>query len=145
MPYTNEDLRHPTVTVYSLSWNTDSQWSNIPEIGGVYTDTVHINVNDLHDVGNYTFDVTFRIGEGRQLGLLFVDVVLTDIDFFKSNVTYCMGQFNNNKGAKLFAQFVLNHFVETETWEVCPSFEPVVYINGDPFALDGVEIVSDFI
>ena len=133
------------MTNYSLSWHTYSQWGDISEIGGIYTDTVHINVGDLHNVGNYTFDVAFRVGDGRQLGLLFVDVLLTDVDFFQTKVTYCMGQFYKNKGAKLFAQFVLNHFIETETWEVCPSFEPVDYINGDPFTLDGDEIVSDLI
>jgi hypothetical protein len=56
-----------------------------------------------------------------------------------------MGQFHTNKGAKLFAQFALNHFIETETWSVCPSFEAVDYIDGDPHTLGGDEIVSELI
>lgn len=126
---------------YVLSWDSYSQWAPTDdEIGAIYSDCVHI-----HAIGNVQFQVTFRVGTGRQLGLLFTDVVCIDNDFYQNKVTYCMGQFHTNKGAKLFAQFSLNHFVETETWLVCPSFEPVDYINGDPYTLAGVEIVSDII
>jgi hypothetical protein len=131
-----------TLSRYNLSWDCYSSWMpKDDEIGGIYTDSVHFDTVD-----DYHFAVSFRIGEGRQLGLLFAEVVMiypNRID--TSKLHYCMGQFNTNKGAKLFAQFALNHFIETETWSVCPSFECVDYIDGDPHTLGGDEIVSGLI
>lgn len=110
------------------------------EIGGIYTDYVH-----FWAVGNYKFEVAFRVGEGRTLGILFCEVNVTDSEFYTHKRHYAFGQFYTNKGAKLFAQFALNHFIETETWSVCPSFECVEYLNGDPHTLAGDEIVSELI
>jgi hypothetical protein len=128
-----------TLSRYTLSWDSYSSWApNDNEVGGIYTDSVHFDTVD-----DYHFAVSFRVGEGRQLGLLFAEVVMVypnRIDTGKLH--YCMGQFHTNKGAKLFAQFALNHFIETETWSVCPSFEAVDYIDGDPHTLAG-EIVSE--
>ena len=127
-----------TLSRYNLSWDCYSQWGE-PELGGIYTDCVHFDTVD-----DYHFAVSFRVGDGRQLGLLFAEVVMiypNRID--TSKLHYCMGQFNTNNGAKLFAQFALNHFIETETWSVCPSFECVDYIDGDPYGQTGDEIVSD--
>ena len=130
------------MTNYSLSWHTYSQWApQDDEVGGIYTDSVHFDALD-----EYHFVVSFRIGEGRQLGLLFAEVVMiypNRVDTSTQN--YCLGQFYKNEGAKLFAQFALNHFIETETWAVCPSFEPIDYIDGEPCTLGGDEIVSDLI
>jgi hypothetical protein len=131
-----------TLSRYTLTWDCYSQWTpKDDEIGGIYTDSVHFDtVDEFHYV------VSFRVGEGRQLGLLFAEVVMiypNRID--TSTLHYCMGQFHTNSGAKLFAQFALNHFIETETWSVCPSFECVDYIDGDPCTLGGDEIVSDLI
>ena len=124
---------------YNLSWDCYSQWGE-PELGGIYTDCVHFDTVD-----DYHFAVSFRVGDGRQLGLLFAEVVMVYPNIMTSKLHYCMGQFNTNKGAKLFAQFALNHFIETETWSVCPSFQCVDYIDGDPYTLGGDEIVSGLI
>lgn len=128
-----------TATRYNLSWDCYSQWMpKDDEIGGIYSNYVH-----FWTVDNYKFEVSFRIGEGRQQGLLFVEVNQTDPDFYVTKLHYCLGQFYKNSGAKLFAQFALNHFIETETWSVCPSFHAVDYIDGDPHTLMGEEIVSE--
>jgi hypothetical protein len=131
-----------TLSRYELSWDCYSQWEpKDDDIGGIYTDSVHFDTVD-----DYHFAVSFRVGEGRTLGVLFCEVVMiypNRID--TSKMHYCFGQFHTNKGAKLFAQFALNHFIETETWSVCPSFEAVDYIDGDPFTLTGDEIVSELI
>jgi len=130
-----------TLNRYTLNWEAYS--SHPPandEIGGIYTDYVH-----FYAVGGYKFEVAFRIGEGRQLGLLFAVVIMTNDQGDDSRMHYCLGQFYKNSGAKLFAQFALNHFIETETWSVCPSFEPVDYIDGEPYTLGGDEIVSELI
>ena len=128
-----------TLSRYNLSWDCYSQWGE-PELGGIYTDCVHFDTVD-----DYHFAVSFRVGDGRQLGLLFAEVVMVYPNIMTSKLHYCMGQFNTNKGAKLFAQFALNHFIATETWSVCPSFQCVDYIDGDPYTLGGDEIVSDLI
>ena len=130
-----------TLSRYELSWDCYSQWMpKDDEIGGIYSDYVH-----FHAVGDYKFEVAFRIGQGRQLGLLFCEVNVTEPDSYVTKRHYCFGQFYTNKGAKLFAQFALNHFIDTETWSVCPSFEPVDYIDGDPHTLEGNEIVSELV
>ena len=130
-----------TLSRYELSWDCYSQWMpKDDEIGGIYTDYVH-----FWAVGNYKFEVAFRVGEGRTLGILFAEVNVTDPEFYTHKRHYAFGQFHTNKGAKLFAQFALNHFIETETWSVCPSFECVDYLNGDPHTLGGDEIVSELI
>ena len=130
-----------TLSRYELSWDCYSSWMpKDTEIGGIYSNYVH-----FHAVGDYKFEVSFRIGEGRQLGLLFCEVNVTEPDSYVTKRHYCFGQFHTNKGAKLFAQFALNHFIETETWSVCPSFECVDYIDGEPYNLSGEEIVSELI
>lgn len=127
-----------TLAPCKLSWDAYWQWDGEPEIGGIYTDTVSFYTDD-----NYKFTVSFRVGEGRTLGLLFAEVVTTNPQFEMSKMHYCLGQFYRNSGAKVFAQFAFDHFMQTETWSACPSFNCVDYINGDPFTLSGEEIVSD--
>jgi hypothetical protein len=131
-----------TLNRYTLNWEAYSTWPPADDdIGGIYTDCVH-----FYAVGGYKFEVSFRIGEGRQQGLLFCEVVMVYPNRIDTNkLHYCMGQFYKNSGAKLFAQFALNHFIETETWSVCPSFQPVDYIDGEPCTLGGDEIVSEII
>jgi hypothetical protein len=126
---------------YTLTWDSYSQWApKDDEISGIYSNYVH-----FYAVGDVKFEVSFRVGEGRQLGLLFVDVVMSESGEYDHKMHYCLGQFYKNSGAKLFAQFALNHFIETETWSVCPSFQPVDYIDGEPCTLGGDEIVSELI
>ena len=130
-----------TLNRYTLNWEAYSSWPPTDdEIGGIYTDYVH-----FHAIGGYKFEVSFRIGEGRQLGLLFAVVIMTNDQGDDNRMHYCMGQFHKNSGAKLFAQFAMNHFIETESWSVCPSFEPVDYIDGEPCTLGGDEILSELI
>lgn len=121
-----------------LSWDTYWQWEGEPDVGGIYTDTVSFWTDD-----KYKFTVSFRVGEGRTLGILFAEVVTVNPQLEMRKMHYCLGQFYRNSGAKLFAQFALDHFIETETWSVCPSFHAVDYIDGDPFTLSGDEIVSE--
>jgi hypothetical protein len=121
-----------------LSWDAYWQWAGEPEIGGIYTDTVSFHTED-----NYKFTVSFRVGEGRTLGILFAEVVTVNPQFEMQKMHYCLGQFYKNSGAKVFAQFALDNFMQTESWSVCPSFQCVDYIDGDPFTLYGDEIISD--
>lgn len=127
---------------YTLEWDSYSYFApnDDTETGGIYSQKVTI-----HAVGDFKFEVSFRVGEGRTLGILFAEVVSIDNYNNVSESNYSFGEFTTNKGAKLFAQFALNHFIETETWSVCPSFESVDYINGDPYTLAGDEIVSTLI
>lgn len=127
-----------TTTPCKLSWDTYWQWEGEPDLGGIYTDTVSFWTDD-----KYKFTVSFRVGEGRTLGILFAEVVTVNPQLEMRKMHYCLGQFYKNSGAKLFAQFALDHFIETETWSVCPSFHAVDYIDGDPFTLSGDEIVSE--
>ena len=127
---------------YALKWDSYSYFAtnDETETGGIYSQKVTI-----HAVGDYRFEVSFRVGDGRTLGILFAEVVMIDNYSNVSESNYNFGEFTTNKGAKLFAQFALNNFIETETWSVCPSFEPVDYIDGDPYTLGGDEIVSTLI
>jgi hypothetical protein len=130
-----------TTSRYALNWEAYSQWAPADnEIGGIYSDYIHFDA-----IGGYHFAVSFRVGEGRQLGLLFCEVVTTNDVGDYDKLHYCMGQFYTNQGAKMFAQFALNNFIDTETWSVCPSFEPVDYIDGEPYTLKGEEIISEII
>ena len=124
---------------YQLHW--DAYFNSEPELGGIYTDCVHFDA-----LGDYHFAVSFRVGDDRQLGLLFCEVSITEPDEYLTKRHYCFGQFHTNEGAKLFAQFALNHFIETETWAVCPSFQPIEYNDGFPFEIiSGDEIISELI
>jgi len=125
---------------YTLQWDSYGHELNDDDIGGIYTDYIHFD-----SVADYHFAVSFRVGEGRQLGILFSEVVITTPEKWVEKRHYAFGEFMTNKGAKLFAQFALNRFIESEKWDVCPSFEPVEYTDGDPYTLGGDEIVSTLI
>lgn len=126
-----------TTSRYTLNWQ---QLGNRNQaLGNIYTQDVVIRTLD-----DCSYTVSFDVGDGRQLGLLFVKVKFQEGHYINT-LNYCLGQFRMNKGAKLFAQFALSNFVNTETWDVCPSFEPIDWIDGFPHALDGTEIVSDLI
>jgi hypothetical protein len=127
-----------TLSRYKLDWQNGTQWANFPELGDIYTDEV-----TFYTVDGYRYDVSFDVGSGRRLGVLFVTVDQQDPHGYNQTMHYCLGQFYNNQGAMLFAQFALNHFIETETWSVCPSFQAVDYIEGEPHTLGGDEIVSE--
>jgi hypothetical protein len=126
-----------TLSRYNLEWSA-TRGSEIPELGYIYTQEV-----TFYTVDGYRYDVSFDVGEGRRLGVLFVTVDQQDPQGYNQTMHYCLGQFYNNQGAIKFAQFALNHFIETETWSVCPSFEAVDYIEGEPPTLAGDEIVSE--
>ena len=128
-----------TMANYQLYW--DSYGNHEPELGGIYTECVHFNA-----IGGYHVAVSFRVGDDRCLGLLFAVVYITEPVDGVERRHYCFGQFHTNKGAKLFAQFALNHFIETETWAVCPSFQPIEYDDGIPIdIISGDEIISELI
>jgi len=127
-----------TLSRYTLNWINGTQWANFPELGSIYTDSVRI-----YSIDEAYYDVRFSVEDGRRLGLLFVEVASHDCDGYAYTRSYCLGQFHKNDGAIKFAQFALNHFIETETWSVCPSFQAVDYIEGDPHTLAGDEIVSE--
>lgn len=127
-----------TLSRYKLDWQNGTQWANFPELGDIYTDDV-----TFYTVDGYRYDVSFDVGSGRRLGILFVTVDQQDPQGYNQSMTYCLGQFYTNEGAMLFSQFALNHFIETEKWLVCPSFEAVEYIDGEPHTLAGDEIVSE--
>lgn len=129
------------VTAYTLQWESYSQWGVKPdEIGGIYSKDVKFYTCD-----GYRYCISFRVGEWRTLGILFVEVKQKDPNGYTSTLNYSLGQFHNNAGAIKFAQFALHHFIETETWSVCPSFQAVEYIGSDPYTLAGDEIVSELI
>jgi hypothetical protein len=128
-----------TLSRYTLNWVNGTQWENFPELGSIYTDQVSFHTVDNH----YRYNLSFFVNDGRQLGLLFVDLESQDCDGYSENRRYCLGQFYTNTGAIKFAKFALAHFIETETWSVCPSFQYVDMIDGDPFTLAGDEIVSE--
>jgi hypothetical protein len=129
-----------TLSRYTLNWINGTQWENFPEIGSIYTDEV-----TFYTVDGYRYNVSFFVNDGRQLGLLFVDVEQKDPQGYNQTLRYCLGQFYNNQGAIKFASFALSHFIETETWSVCPGFQYVDMIDGEPHSLAGDEIVSEII
>jgi hypothetical protein len=127
-----------TLSRYTLNWQNGTQWSQFPELGSIYSDQV-----TFYTVDGYRYNVSFLVNDGRQLGLLFVDVEQEDPQGYNQTLRYSLGQFYSNDGAIKFAQFALDHFIDTETWSVCPSFQYVDMIDGDPFTLAGDEIVSE--
>jgi hypothetical protein len=127
-----------TLSRYTLNWQNGTQWSQFPELGSIYSDQV-----TFYTVDGYRYNVSFLVNDGRQLGLLFVDVEQEDPQGFNQTLRYSLGQFYSNDGAIKFAQFALDHFIETETWSVCPSFQYVDMIDGEPYTLAGDEIVSE--
>jgi len=131
-----------TLSRYELTWDTYSQWiEESDQIGGIYSNEIIFSTED-----DYRFTISFSVGESRQLGLLFCEVVMIYPDMLNIEIqNYCMGQFFTNNGAKLFCQFALNNFIETQKWLVCPSIQWVDYINGEPYTLGGDEIVSKLI
>ncbi len=127
-----------TIAAIQLTWNNGTQWDSFPELGQIYSDSVKI-----HRLDEGYFRVSFYVGEGRRIGMLFVEVESHDCDGYSHTLHYCLGQFYKNEGAMKFAKFALEHFIETETWSVCPSFEAIEYIDGEPHTLGGDEIVSE--
>jgi hypothetical protein len=129
----------PAITSrYTVNWNNATQWASMPELGATYSDPIQ-----FWTVDNYRYTVTFRIGEGRTLGLLFAEVEQINPDFMSQTMHYCFGQFYTNSGAFKFSQFAMDHFIETETWSVCPGLEAIDWIDGAPYTLTGDELVSD--
>jgi hypothetical protein len=128
-----------TISCPILQWENATSWENFPELGSIYTEEVKFFAVD----NAYQYTVSFSVNDGRQLGLLFVDIASQDCDGYSENRRYCLGQFYTNAGAIKFAQFALEHFYDHENWAVCPSFQYVDMIDGDPFTLAGDEIVSE--
>jgi hypothetical protein len=128
-----------TLSCPILQWENGTQWENFPELGSIHSHEVAFFTVD----NTYQYKVSFRVNDGRQLGLLFVDIKSQDCDGYGENRRYCLGQFYTNTGAIKFAQFALEHFYSAENWAVCPSFQYVDMIDGDPFTLAGDEIVSE--
>jgi hypothetical protein len=133
-------LSAPKVNRYDLIWDAYWSYDGIPELGGIYTNTVRV-----YQLEDWMFEVSFRMGEGRTLGVLFCEVVSSQANKFMGKLHYSFGQFYTNEGAIKFAKFALANFIETEKWDVCPSFEAVDYIDGEPYTLTGDEIVSELI
>jgi hypothetical protein len=123
----------------TIEWDQSTPWDNFPELGSIYTQTLLVRNYDEK------YNVSFYVGDGRCLGLLFVEVESYDCDGYAHTLNYSLGQFTTNAGAIKFAQFAFEHFCEEFNWAVCPSFEPVEYIYGDPHTLTGDEIFSDLI
>lgn len=128
-----------TLSRYNLDWSP-SRGDTILDEGYIYSQEV-----TFYTVDDYRYVVSFDVGDGRRLGLLFVKVEQKDPQGYSHTLNYCLGQFYNNQGAIKFAQFAFENFIETENWAVCPSFEPIDYIDGDPHTLGGDEIVSGLI
>jgi hypothetical protein len=120
-----------------LNWNNGTQWANEPNLGEIYADKY------VHQFADYTYSFEFWVGDGRTLGILFVRTEFT-IGDYTDKVTYNFGQFHNNSGAKKFAQFALNDFIESFSWESVPSLQVVeTHDNGGPlFYLNGEEVLS---
>jgi hypothetical protein len=128
-----------TLSCPILQWENGTQWSQFPELGSIYSEEVTFFTIDNH----YKYVVSFKVADGRRLGLLFVNVHAQDSDGYVQNMQYCLGQFYTNTGAIKFASFALGHFYDHENWAVCPGFQSVDHIDGDPFTLAGDEIVSE--
>ena len=120
-----------------LEWDHSTPWASAPELGSIYTQPVKFNYDD-----NYEYEVEFFVADGYKTGLLFAIVKSFYADGYPCEMSYCLGHFSTNEGAKKFAQFAFEHFVETTTWSVCPSFEPVDWIGGDAYYLNGEEVVA---
>ena len=105
-------------------------------VGGIYSNTIRTTFDD------FQYYLTFTVGSGREFGILFVKVEMTS-GAPTNECNYYLGQFKTNAGAMKFAEFALKNFIETETWDVVGSFQPVDYIDGVPHYLDGTEVVSD--
>jgi hypothetical protein len=133
-------LSAPKVNRYDLVWDTYWSYDGMPELGGIYSSNVRV-----YQLEDWQFEVSFRMGEGRTLGVLFCEVVSSQKGKFIGKLHYSFGQFYTNEGAIKFAKFALANFIETEKWDVCPSFCAVDYINGEPYTLTGDEIVSELI
>jgi hypothetical protein len=118
----------------SLVWNYLNNQEQI--VGGIYSNTIRTTFDD------FQYYLTFTVGSGRELGILFVKVEMTSVAP-TNECNYYLGQFKTNGGAMKFAEFALKNFIETETWDVVGNFEPIDYIDGVPYFLDGTEVVSD--
>jgi hypothetical protein len=129
-----------TLSCPTLQWENGTQWDNFPELGSIYTPEYKV-------FDNYEgfYRLRFTVEDGRRMGLLFVEVESHDCDGYAHTLHYCLGQFYTNEGAIKFAQFAFDHFVSEQNWKVCPSFEAVDYIDGEPYTLAGDEIVSEIV
>ena len=128
-----------TLSRYNLNWSA-CRSDDIPEQGYIYSQEV-----TFYTVDGYRYVVSFDVGDGRRLGLLFVTVEQKDPQGYSHTLNYCLGQFYTNEGAIKFAQFAFEHFCSEFNWKVCPSFECVDYIDGEPYTLAGDEIVSEIV
>ena len=129
-----------TASKYNLVWDAYWSFDGMPELGGIYSNCVRV-----YQLEDWQFEVSFRMGEGRTLGVLFCQVVSSQAGKFVGKLQYSFGQFYTNEGAIKFAKFALANFIETEKWDVCPSFCAIDYIDGEPYTLTGDEIVSELI
>ena len=83
-----------TLSTYTLQWDSYSCWApnDDTETGGIYTQKIKI-----YAVGDYTFEVEFRVGEGRTLGILFCKVTAIDNYNNVSELNYSFGEFMTNR------------------------------------------------
>ena len=129
-----------TLCTRKIEWENGTQWANFPELGSIYTQSLLV-----FDEDEGKYNLSFHVGDGRRMGLLFVELESYDCDGYAYTRHYCLGQFYTNEGAIKFAQFAFEHFCSEFNWKVCPSFECVDYIDGEPYTLAGDEIVSEIV
>ena len=129
-----------TLCTRKIEWENGTQWANFPELGSIYTQSLLV-----FDEDEGKYNLSFHVGDGRRMGLLFAEVESYDCDGYSHTLNYCLGQFYTNEGAIKFAQFAFEHFCSEFNWKVCPSFECVDYIDGEPYTLAGDEIVSEIV
>jgi hypothetical protein len=129
-----------TLFTRKIEWENGTQWDNFPELGSIYTQSMLV-----FDEYEGKYNVSFSVGDGRRMGILFVDVESYDWDGYAHTMHYSLGQFYTNEGAMKFAQFAFEHFCLEFNWKVCPSFQCLDYIEGDPHTLAGDEVVSEIV
>jgi hypothetical protein len=129
-----------TLFTRKIEWENGTQWANFPELGSIYTQSMLV-----FDEYEGKYNVSFSVGDGRRLGVLFVDVESYDCDGYAHTMHYSLGQFYTNEGAMKFAQFAFEHFCLEFNWKVCPSFQCLDYIDGEPYTLAGDEVVSEIV
>jgi hypothetical protein len=129
-----------TLFTRKIEWENGTQWANFPELGSIYTQSMLV-----FDEYEGKYNVSFSVGDGRRMGILFVEVESYDCDGYAHTMHYSLGQFYTNEGAMKFAQFAFDHFCLEQNWKVCPSFQALDYIGGEPYTLAGDEIVSEIV
>ena len=120
--------------IYKITWNNDTQYEEMPQLGDISTDPIRVYWEDSESVSEVQF---FMHGS-----LLMMEVRYSNENGFLKQ-SWCLGHFVKNVYAQQFVEYVMAGYVQTQNLAHCPAVAMVDWDGPDAYTLGGELITSE--